>query len=216
MTECETKAERLGIFGGTFSPIHEGHVRAALAFLGSGFIDRLLVMPCAVPPHKAKVAGAGAEDRLEMARLAFAGTDAFREGRLAVSDHEILRGDKSYTVLTLEHFTAPGRELCMLVGTDMFLTLDTWYRAEDIFRLTSVALMRREEDGETERELDGKKHLYEERFGAKLYEVEAPAFPLSSTGIRARIAAGESTEGLLNKDVAALIAARGLYRETEL
>ena len=110
--------EKLGIYGGTFSPIHNGHIRAAEKFLSDIDLDRLLIMPAAIPPHKA-ADGVSGEDRLEMARIAFEGADP----RLEVCDFEVRREGRSYTINTLEHFTSPDRRIYMLVGTDMLLTL---------------------------------------------------------------------------------------------
>ena len=201
---------RLGIYGGTFSPIHLGHVRAAEDFLNEFGLDKLLVIPTALPPHKAEVAGASAEDRLEMARLAFMGHD-----RIEVSDYEIARGGKSYSVLTLERFK-PGNELFMLVGTDMFLTLDRWFRAEEIFRLADIVLKRREDDPVTGADIASKTIEYTERFGARIHIMDDAAFPVSSTGLRELIRDGKPTDGLLPDSVADYISENNLYKEVTI
>jgi len=202
---------KLGIYGGTFSPIHTGHVRAAGAFLDAMALDRLLVIPTAVPPHKAEVAGADAAARLTMARLAFADSDA----RLAVSDYEISREGKSYTVYTLEHFTAPDTTLYLLVGTDMFLTLAKWFRAEDIFRLADIVLMRRETDAGLTGLLSETAADYRARFGARIHEIDEPPLVISSTELRERLRAGLPTGGMLPDAVAEYIAKNNLYRRDE-
>ncbi len=200
--------KRLGIYGGTFSPVHLGHVRAAQAFLADMRLDELLIMPTAKPPHKAAVEGASDAERFEMLQLAFAGCDA----RLSVCDFEIKRAETSYTVLTLEHFAAADTRLFLLVGTDMFLTLANWKRAEDIFRLAEIVLMRREADAENVVRIADKCKEYAERFGAKIHQIDEPPTVLSSTELRARVQSGRSTEGLIPSAVAAYIAERGLYR----
>jgi len=202
---------KLGIYGGTFSPIHMGHVRAAEAFLDTMALDRLLVIPTAVPPHKAEVVGADAAARLTMARLAFADSDA----RLAVSDYEISREGKSYTVYTLEHFTAPDTTLYLLVGTDMFLTLAKWFRAEDIFRLADIVLMRRETDAGLTGLLSETAADYRARFGARIHEIDEPPLVISSTELRERLRAGLPTGGMLPDAVAEYIAKNNLYRRDE-
>ena len=202
---------KLGIYGGTFSPIHMGHVRAAEAFLDAMALDRLLVIPTAVPPHKAEVAGADAAARLAMTRLAFADSDA----RLAVSDYEISREGKSYTVYTLEHFTAPETTLYLLVGTDMFLTLGKWFRAEDIFRLADIVLMRRETDAGLTGLLSETAAGYRARFGARIHEIDEPPLVISSTELRERLRAGLPTGGMLPDAVAEYIAKNNLYRRDE-
>lgn len=198
---------KLGIYGGTFSPVHLGHVKAAYAFLDAMQLDRLYVMPTAEPPHKAEVEGASAAHRLEMLRLAFAGSDE----RLEVSDYEIRRAGKSYTVITLEHFAAPDTQLFLLVGTDMFLTLDRWRRAEDIFRLTDIVLMRRETDAENEGLIREKLAEYREKFDARLHEIPTMPLVISSTELRHRLKNGQSTAGLIPESVAAYIAENNLY-----
>ena len=200
---------KLGIYGGTFSPIHMGHVCAAEDFLREFGLERLLVIPTSTPPHKAEVVGASAEDRLEMARLAFMDSDS----RIEVSDFEIRRGGKSYTVNTLENF-ATGNELYMLVGTDMFLTLDLWYHSEEIFRLSDIVLKRR--DGGDGRLIADKADEYRRRFGARIHIMEDAPLEISSTELRGLIRSGRPTEGLIPDSVAEYIAANHLYKEGEI
>ncbi len=203
-----SQPEQIGIYGGTFSPVHSGHVRAADSFLGCIGLDRLYIVPTALPPHKAAVDGASDADRLEMLRLAFADD---RGGRLEVSDWEISRHGKSYTIYTLEHFTRPERELYMLVGTDMFLTLSQWYRAADIFALATIALMRREDDRSLDAAVDECRRHYTVDFGARIVTIDRAPVEVSSTELRRRIAAGEPLEGLVPTPVAEYIRQHRLY-----
>ena len=202
--------ERIGIFGGTFAPPHMGHVRAAEAFLramnpeGCGEKLRLIVMPTATPPHKLKAAGDTSEARLRMCRAAFGGLPDTE-----VSDYEITKGGISYTVLTLEHFAAEDRELWLLCGSDMFLTLDRWFRAEDIFRLARIAGVSR--GTEEFAVLDRKRAEYEEKTGRQVLLLEDEPFPLSSTEIRRRVTAGEDMDGLLPRGVEEIIRQERLY-----
>ena len=205
------KKEKLGIYGGTFSPIHSGHVRAAYAFLDGIGLDRLLIVPTAIPPHKAQIDGADTADRFEMARLAFCDDEPYKSGRLEISDYEIKRDGKSYTVYTLEHYTSPERELYMLVGTDMFLTLDRWYRAEDIFKLAEITLMRRETDIENAAAIAKKSREYREKYGARLHFIAEPPIVVSSTELRRRLTERSSTDGLIPKSVAKYITDNNLY-----
>lgn len=198
--------ERIGIYGGTFSPVHSGHVNAAAMFLKKIPIDRLYIIPTAIPPHKAEVVGASAADRLEMAKLAFGKLG----DRVEVSDWEIRRSGKSYTVYTLEHFTAPDRQIFLLVGTDMFLTLDGWYRPEDIFRLADIVLMRREKD--CGGEIEEKAEEYRRRFGARLHFLGGEAVELSSTGIREKITESVPDNDVIPPEVVQYIEKKGLYR----
>ena len=111
---------RIGIYGGTFSPPHNGHLAAARAFMEQMWLDILYVIPAAIPPHKQMAEPVSAADRLEMCRRAFAGMEG-----VYVSDMEIRRGGKSYTVDTLRELSGDDRRLFLLCGTDMVLTLDS-------------------------------------------------------------------------------------------
>ncbi|MBQ8208674.1 MAG: nicotinate (nicotinamide) nucleotide adenylyltransferase [Clostridia bacterium] len=171
---------KIGIFGGTFSPPHMGHVRAAREFIIAMELDKLLVIPTSTSPHKAMIKTAAPELRLEMCRI------AFDMGRCEVSDIEIRRGGKSYTVLTLEELRDiyPKDELMFLCGTDMFLTLDRWFRAADIFKICTIVYVRREVDIVTEREIKEKIDIYREQYGAKIRHISPRPTELSSTEVR--------------------------------
>jgi nicotinate-nucleotide adenylyltransferase len=204
----KTYTERIGIYGGTFSPIHSGHVRAALAFLKSMELDRLYVIPTASPPHKSEVAGANSKDRLEMVRLAFSDV---ADRRIEVSDFEIKREGKSYSIYTLEHFSKPGREIFMLVGTDMFLTLHEWYRAEDIFRIARIVLMRREHDNSLLSAINEKIQEYKEKYGANISIIDVPPLEISSTRLREMLQNGDPVDGLIPDNVIKYITDNNLY-----
>ena len=197
---------RTGIFGGTFSPIHNGHINAAKAFAKELALDVLYVIPDRIPPHKQI---SGCDDpwvRLEMVKKAFEG-----EEKIVVSDVELRREGKSYTVETLPQFTGEG-ELFMLIGTDMFLSFDRWYRYRDIFAMCTLVLMVRESrDSAVRAEIDAKKALYEAQ-GAKICELTAEPFPISSTELRALIAEGGDTEKYIPSPVMDFINEKGLYR----
>jgi nicotinate-nucleotide adenylyltransferase len=203
---------RLGIYGGTFSPPHAAHVRAALEFLRQASLERLLVMPAYLPPHKRVAADDDPDVRLEMARAAFEGTDP----RISVSDYEIRRAGVSYTSDTLTHF-APlcrGRPV-FLCGTDMFLTMWSWHRPEIIFSVAEIACVMRVRDPAAFRETVRRAGLYREQFGARILLLEGEPMELSSTEIRARIRRGESVEGMVPDAVRRIIEKRGLYRREE-
>jgi len=203
--------EKLGIYGGSFSPIHEGHIKSALAFLEVMRLDKLLIVPTANPPHKT-VDGATADQRFEMARLAFEKEAAYIDGRLEISDFEMKREGKSYTIYTLEHYCSDDREPYMLFGTDMFLSLHRWYRAEDIFRLCKIVLMRRENDVENDVPIEEKKREYRDRFGADIYEIKEPPTVISSTELRLRIRLGDESDNLIPPAVKEYIRKNNLYK----
>ena len=112
---------RVGIYGGTFAPVHNGHVAAAKAFIEQMQLDILYVIPAGIPPHKQIDAADDPMHRYRMCELAFWDVE-----KVFVSDVEIKRTGKSYTVDTLRELSAPDRRLFLLMGTDMMLTLDQW------------------------------------------------------------------------------------------
>ena len=194
--------ERFGIYGGTFNPIHNGHlhlIRAASAQLS---FDRLLVVPANIPPHKAAVDLASNRDRLEMARLATAGMPG-----VWVSDIELRARGKSYTVLTLERLRAlfPECSFTLLMGADMLESFDRWHRWQDILKLADIAAFARNE---------GEEALLERKAAligrARVVRVEP--LPLSSTLVREKVRRGEDISGLVPEPVAAYIYEKGLYR----
>lgn len=198
---------RVGIYGGTFSPVHNGHVAAAKAFMEQMWLDILYVIPTGVTPHKAMKGDATAADRLEMCRLAFAGMEG-----VIVSDLEMRREGKSYTVDTLRELYDPDGRLFLLMGTDMLLTLDKWREPEEIFRLCYPVYIRREEDGALDAAIVEKIKTYQEKYGKVVRRIMAPPILISSTDVRAAVAEGFPIEGAVPSSVAAYIRDRGLYR----
>lgn len=198
---------RVGIYGGTFSPVHNGHVAAAKAFMEQMWLDILYIIPTGVPPHKTMKGDATAKDRLEMCRLAFEGMEG-----VIVSDLEIRREGKSYTVDTLRELYDPNGRLFLLMGTDMLLTLDKWREPEEIFRLCYPVYIRREEDGALDAAIMEKIKTYQEKYGKVVRRIVAPAIEISSTDVRAAVAEGFPIEGAVPSSVAAYIRDRGLYR----
>jgi len=196
----------IGLLGGTFDPIHEEHVKLASEFARRLSLDRVIIMPVKIPPHKLKDSIAPENDRLEMCRLAV-GDDPLFE----VSDYEITRGGASYTVNTLEWLaeTRPGCKIFLLTGADMFLTLGTWYRFGDIAGMAVLCAAPR--GGVTKEQLEKYASTLSER-GARCVVEDIELARVSSTELRKRLAAGEDTCGMIADDVAKYIARRGLYK----
>lgn len=198
---------RTGIFGGTFSPIHNGHVKAALSFRDEMKLDVLYVIPDRIPPHKQISWNDDPFLRLEMVKKVFEG-----EEKIVVSDTELKREGKSYTVYTLPEFMGNG-ELFLLCGTDMFLSFDTWFRFEDIFRMCTLVLMQRETaNPETKSKIEEKKKLYTEKYGAKIEMIKEEPFEISSSEIRAMVARGEDISAYVPECVRGIIEEKSLYR----
>ena len=198
---------RGGIYGGTFSPVHNGHVAAAKAFMEQMWLDILYVIPTGVTPHKDMKGDATASDRLEMCRLAFGGMEG-----VIVSDLEMRREGKSYTVDTLRELYDPDGRLFLLMGTDMLMTLDKWREPDEIFRLCYPVYVRRETDGELDAPIVEKIKSYQEKYGKVVRRIVTPAIELSSTDVRAAVAEGFPIEGAVPPAVADYIHTHGLYR----
>ena len=200
--------KKLGIYGGTFNPPHKGHVGAAEALASAVSLDKLLIMPDFLPPHKQIDGEVSASDRIEMCKLAFAHIK-----NAEVSDLEIKRGGKSYTALTLTELSSEDSELYFLCGTDMFLTLGEWYMPEQIFKLATICCVRRENDDKNRQEIELKTKEYAEKFDARIIPILAPVREISSSELRMGIKENDNrTAGLLPEDVFEYIGQRGLYK----
>ncbi len=189
---------RIGIFGGTFNPVHNGHVKLAENFKKELQLDKLLVIPTAVPPHKEAESIASGEDRLKMCELAF-------ENIGEVSDTEISRGGRSYTVLTLEELKKIYKDddFYFLVGSDMLLCFKKWYRWEDILSMCTLCATDRD-NAETCRDADSE--LFE-----KIIFCDFPKTVVSSTEVRERLLKKEEVSQLIPKKVEEYIREKGLY-----
>ena len=198
--------QKIGIYGGTFNPPHTGHLQAAKQAVEVLDLDLLLMIPDRIAPHKDIPAGSPApEQRLEMLRIALAG-----EEKIQPSDIELRREGVSYTYLTLEALREqyPGEELVLLMGTDMFLTLDAWKEPEKICSLATLGVFYRGEKGEKEKILTQKAAL--EARGAKVELVENEIINISSTQLR-RLLAFHAADEFLPAGVGEYIRENGLY-----
>lgn len=197
---------RVGIFGGTFSPIHNGHVAVAKAFMEQMKLDYLYIIPTCIPPHKQIDSSDDPHYRIKMCELAFADTDG-----VVVSDIEIKRGGKSYTYDTLTELSRPDTRLFFMCGTDMVLTFDTWYRYEDILKLCYPVYIRRENDPILSARIISKITEYYEKYGVMFRRIVTEPIEISSTEIRRRAAKGEDISSLVPKRVADFIIENRLY-----
>ena len=168
---------RIGIYGGTFSPVHCGHLLAAREFVQGMKLDRLLIIPTAQPPHKDMQTTVSADDRLQMCRLAFGSME-----NVEISDIEVLRGGKSYTVDTVTSLREkyPSDELFLLVGTDMILTFDSWYRYQEILSLCTLVYVRRETDSALDSKILEKIFSLEKQTGKKIRHIKMAPVEISS------------------------------------
>lgn len=177
--------ERIGIYGGTFNPPHVGHIQAAKQAVSTLGLTKLLMIPAYAPPHKAVLPSNSprARQRLEMLRIAAADCP-----QIEVSDLELKREGISYTWQTLETVKKlyPGAELVLLMGTDMFLTFDTWKNPEKILGEVTLGVFYRGDKGEKAAALKQKEAL--EAKGAKVVLVHNDVIVISSTQMRRLLA----------------------------
>lgn len=193
---------RIAMFGGTFNPPHEGHVSAARACIAALGLDLLLVVPDREPPHKVLPLGSPTPaQRLEMCRLAFESVP-----HCEISELELRRGGPSYTVDTLRQLKReyPSAELWLLVGTDMFLSLDRWYCPAEITRMARLAVAARTMRDRTA-VYDKAKELGR-TLGAKVDIIDNPVVEISSTELR-----GGTSRHRLSPKVAEYIRKNQLY-----
>ena len=199
---------RIGVYGGTFNPIHRGHLTAARAAADALGLEKVLLIPDNLPPHKALPAGsATGEDRLEMCRLT-----AGEVPGMEVLDLELRRSGPSYTSDTLAelHAQYPDDELWLLVGSDMFLSLQEWHEPERILSLAGIAAFHRTRGDETERFAQQKANL-EQIYGARVALLENPdVVEISSTELRVQLAQGRG-RSFLTEAVCGYVLRRGLY-----
>lgn len=197
--------QRVGLMGGSFNPIHCGHINLAHAALQGGRVDRVLFLPTGNPPHK-RSGLADKMDRLAMTELA-----ALGESGMGVCREEVDREGVIYTVDTLEILREkmPDCELVYLIGADTLCALHTWRRPEDVIRLCTLLVARR--PGEDDQALESSERIWRGR-GARIEYLPAPLMNVSSTEIRARLQDGRPLDGLVPARVEAYIREHGLYK----
>jgi nicotinate-nucleotide adenylyltransferase len=192
-----------GLFGGAFDPPHNGHVELARTAVDRFGLDRLVVIPTGVAPHKEIVTPA--ETRCRLAEAAFGG----ELPRTEVSRWEIDRGEPSYTLETTRWAQERYGDLIFLVGADQFAKLDTWYRPDDVLELARLGVATR--PGFPREVLDDVCTTL--RDPSRVTSFEIPPWPVSSTEIRDRVRRGESIADVTPAVVARLIGELGLYRD---
>jgi len=192
---------KVGIFGGTFNPPHNTHIRIAEQAKAQLSLDKLIVMPCGVPPHKKCEVSSDA--RLALTKKAFGGI-------AEVSDYEINKRGKSYTVETLRHFVSayPTAEFYLVMGGDSFRNFGSWYCPQEIAALATLAVAERSDCS-----LEAAKQDVLQRFNAKTTFLDVTPDAVSSTEIRLRYQFGLDNADLVPAAVDAYVLQHGLYAE---
>lgn len=192
------------IFGGSFNPIHNDHLKLALQFCEEFGLDRVTLIPTATTPLKDNSAIVDGKHRYQMCLLA---TRDYP--RLEVSDTELLRGGMSYTSDTLKEFCRDGDELYLIVGADMYVTLDKWHEFRSIFEMATILVAPRNET-----DYDSLKEKYSDYqpYGCRTLISREYVGPLSSTAVRNAVKAGGDIGSMVDPEVAEYIRKHGLYR----
>jgi nicotinate-nucleotide adenylyltransferase len=189
-------SERIGVFGGTFDPVHVGHVVAAVDTRAALGLDRVLFVVAGDPWQKRGLVVASATDRLALVAAAVADIDG-----LEASDLEVQRKGPSVTADTLEALAAPDRELFLVLGADAVANMGTWKRLDETRHLATVVVIERA----------GDIHAEPPGAGWRFERVAIPRLDVSSTDIRDRLADGRPSDGLVPASAMQIIRERGLY-----
>jgi len=218
--------KKIGLFGGTFNPIHFGHLRSAEEIYESFQLDRIIFIPSAYPPHKKTERILSASLRVEMVQLALAGNSHF-----SLSEVELNRQGKSYSVETIAHFRqqfGTQTDLYFILGLDAFLEVNTWKQYTDLFELCHFIIMTRpgfEKKFSAEHlpvELarhfwyDDQKNGYVHRSGYGVFPKEITALDISSTRIRENFQKRRSVKYLLPPAVEEFIYRNKLYQAKDI
>lgn len=204
---------RIGIFGGSFNPVHQGHLVMAECCRERAGLDRVLFIPAATPPHKQPNDLASCEDRLAMLRLAVGGQAAFE-----VLSDECDRGGISYTVETVRSLRArqPEDEFLLILGADALASLPSWRAPQQLLDLVPILALERQgvDDLGALMAAPSLKQLFSAAQAQQVLavRVRVPAIDIRASQLRAAVAAGQSIRYRTPRAVECLIAGRGLYR----
>jgi nicotinate-nucleotide adenylyltransferase len=219
---------RIGLFGGTFNPIHRGHLRAALEVKKDFNLDQVSLIPAALPPHKTPGVVANADDRLEMIHLAISDLSG-----LTVSDVELNRPGPSYTIDTVRYFKrtlTDDSRLYLIMGLDAFLEIDTWKSYAELLEQIAFIVMARPDEGYPDADRGWKilenylkstlsadyefitaRGCYTSAGKQPIHIIDIDALDISSTIIRQNIKTNKTIENLVPPGVAEFIKSKGLY-----
>lgn len=190
---------KVGIFGGTFDPVHFGHLITARAVLEIRDLDKIVFIPANISPHKTDSTSSAAEHRLEMLQLAVNGVSYFD-----ISDIELKREGVSYTIDTLKSLKEKYNEIELVIGEDNLQSFHTWKKPEEILELSTLTVLKRKFNRS-----DAANHNYIE----KAQFVETPVIEISGSKIRERVKNDLSIDFLLPQNVKKYILKNNLYKD---
>ena len=205
-------ASRVALYGGSFDPVHHGHLIIARSIAEALDIDEVILLPSHSPPHKDACGLAQTDHRMEMVRLAVTG-----DAKFSVSDHDATCEGRSYTVKTIEHFRnyLPGKtEIVWIIGADSLLELHTWYEVEAL--VLSCRIVTANRPGSPLASLAPLAEVVGEKTTRRLLDdvIDTPHIDISSTQIRSRVNENRSIRYLVPSNVEEYIQQHGLYRNS--
>lgn len=188
----------VGVFGGSFDPVHSGHLITAQVLLEKRNLEKIIFVPCYISPHKIEKGASLPEHRLEMLKLAVDGNSNFD-----VCTFEINRQEVSYTIETLRELKNIYSKLELIIGFDNILKFDTWKEPDEIFNLVNVVVMKRPGTAEPE---------IKDKYYNNAVFVDTPMLEISSTDIRARVKNNMSIDFYTPEKVKEYIYRNKLYK----
>lgn len=197
--------ERWGIIGGTFDPVHFGHIYIAETAKEKLNLKKIIFMPAGSPPHKANMRITEASLRLEMVRAAIDGKDGFE-----VSDYEIQKEGKSYTYETLQYYKKQVEEVYFIAGADCLMDIEKWKNVDEIFKSSKLVVVTR--PGFNKYSIIEQKKKMEEKYKGKIILLEVEGKEMSSTEVRRDIKEGKDIVEFLPSEVKNIIDKEKLYR----
>ncbi|MBR5615097.1 MAG: nicotinate-nucleotide adenylyltransferase [Clostridia bacterium] len=200
---------RIGIFGGTFSPPHNGHIYIAREAMKKARLDKMVFVPCGNPYHKKAPVTVDAKQRLEMVRLAIDGEAGFE-----ICDIEVGLKEPSYTARTLEKLQKiyPQDRLCFLVGGDSLLDMEGWYHPEEIFKKAEIIVAKR--GGMDSAEINAAAQSYRSKYGADIKIIQLEPIDVSASDIRERLRCGYDAKDMISERVLKYIKENKIYEDS--
>lgn len=189
----------VGVFGGTFDPIHSGHLITAISVREIRKLEKIIFIPAFISPHKTEIKSSDGEHRLEMVQRAIEGYDYFE-----VSDFEIMNGGVSYTIDTLKMLKQKFNDIELIIGYDNILKFNTWKQPDEILKLAKLVVLNRTVKFEPK-----VKDIY---YQSAVF-VDTPFVEISATDIRERVRTGKSIDFLVPKNVKQYICDHNLYKD---
>ena len=200
---------KIGIMGGTFDPVHNGHLMLGHAAYKAFSLDQIWFMPNGNPPHKkSETIKSTSEDRMKMTSLAIAPFPEF-----VLQPYEALRAEVSCSYQTMEHFSKiyPDDEFYFIIGADSLMAIETWIHPERIFPTCTILATYRNEV-KTKEEMNRQIQYLSEKYHAKIRLLETPLMPVSSHELRASLQSGDSVSEYMPAAVCSYIKQHHLYR----